>query len=277
MLGSKRTKTLLVFVIVVGFQLANSILVGADSFHVTEPLSKNNWRGIWVPKNVYPSHFPKYLKSAGSKHQFFAGYRVQWPEIKDRIQPRFGTSCDNVGPAANDWGFKLRENWLSVYKICHAEDDTKLYLGAHILSRRLAAVHDIKAAECPHLANVVAPADTSQIGFDLLLPNFALDAIGFLSRVRRGIGGIGGPSGFAERVSKQPDSPYADASGGDRKQGHYPLGSTIAPKIELISAGYRFRDICLLILGYLAGSWLSYLAIGWITKPSDEGDKNERR
>lgn len=236
-LGSKRTKALLVFVVVVCFQLAGAILVRADGFQVIESLSQNDWRRIWVAENVRPPHFPKYLKSAGAKHQFFAGLWAQGLEIKDRIQSRFGTCCDNIGTTANDWGFKLRENWFSVYEICHADDDTKLYFGDDIPSWRLAAVHYIKAAECPHLANIIAPADTSQIGFDLFLANIPLNFIRVSSEDQTFAGLSDGSGDVVDAKSGQEGLPYSQYEQCLGPKRHILLGTQILIGALLLAIG----------------------------------------
>ncbi len=77
---------------------------------------------------------------------------------------------------------------------------------------------------------------------------------------------------FLEGATYKANCPKTDASSRNGKEGHKPLSVGVAPRMKVIRAGYRLGDICLLIVIYLLGGWLSYRVIGWLTKPRPDKD-----
>ena len=87
-------------------------------------------------------------------------------------------------------------------------------------------------------------------------------------RPRRCLSGASGFLGFVQSFPQKDDSQHARTSGYYGKDCHEPLGISIAPRIKVSAAGYRLRDIFILIGLYVGGVWLSYYVLEWLTRPT---------
>jgi len=87
-------------------------------------------------------------------------------------------------------------------------------------------------------------------------------------------GGKGSAAVNFESVSNKPDSPYAYASSDNRQDCHSPLCVRVARR-EFGPPVPFGRAIGFLVVFCGGGVWLAYLAIGWLTKPRDENNRND--
>lgn len=105
----------------------------------------------------------------------------------------------------------------------------------------------------------------------------AHDGIGFC-RVLRGFeGGGGGFSIELQCVPDQEDSLQANASGGDGKKRHEPLRDRVvrSEQTPIDAFGEWFPAVAFGLWGL--GVWLAYRGAGWLIKPRDQYNSDDRR
>lgn len=236
-LGSKRTKTLLVFVVVVGFQLAGSVGLSSYGFPIVQTLSQDDGGRIRISKNIHPTDCTHDLKRASSNSQFMLNVGVEFPHVKNSIEPYLGTSRNNRPPTTHDLRFHLLKSGFSPYIASHSHDGAQLHFRYDILRRRLAAVNDKKSAVGPYLIHVVATLTTGEVGSYLLLSDIPLNLIRVSSEDQTFAGLSDGSGDVVDAKSGQEGLPYSQYEQCLAPKRHVLLGTQILIGALLLAIG----------------------------------------
>ncbi|WP_281976322.1 hypothetical protein [Pseudorhizobium flavum] len=134
-------------------------------------------------------------------------------------------------------------------------------------SRRLPEITYLQLQAAMFPEKVVLRADAREVRPDLSFADVSGDRDGVL----RSLYSL---SSFSERIADVDNGKDADAGSSDREYRHNPLRERVLPKVEIVHAGYRLRDILLGIALYCGGVLASYYGARWLIEVRDKDDGN---